>query len=546
MLRVLSKIKKEKLIEIINKDEYERILDLSSTCQCGDDEKYDNEKLAEYLCSFYGNELLYNAGVRRIILESLPYDELLKLASQFKVSHFKTPYDIAFSIANSNWTYKSTLVQIFARDLKVPSEYLPSCTSGEEAVELLDPIDVLPPLLEYQDKMKESMLSLFKGDSGRALLQLPTGAGKTRTIVETIIKYLVETEYIGSGKSVIWLAHTDELCRQAVDTFKYIWQKKGNQTVKLVRLWGKYKPQIYDFYGAFIVSSFQTMYSMLKHKRANYEELAKTCDMLIIDEAHKILAPTYKSVMDGFLANDNIKIVGLSATPGRGSDQYYDNIALAKLFNKNLLRPDFGEDDAITALRKLGVLSKVKRIVKDAPHVIRLTNSEQDSACTYLDLPNSVLKKLAQDDDRNKLIISIINEQIKNNNPCLVFACSVDHARLLCAAVNIHGYKAATVDSTMRIGVRRKNIEDFRQGKTDVLFNYGVLSVGFDAPRIRTVIIARPTNSVVLYSQMIGRGLRGPLMGGTEYCNVVDIKDNYENFGDVEEVYDYFTGYWEK
>jgi len=45
---------------------------------------------------------------------------------------------------------------------------------------------------------------------------------------------------------------------------------------------------------------------------------------------------------------------------------------------------------------------------------------------------------------------------------------------------------------------------------------------------------------------MVGRGLRGPLMGGTEHCDLIDIKDNYENFGDVDNVYEYFSDYWEK
>ena len=83
-----------------------------------------------------------------------------------------------------------------------------------------------------------------------------------------------------------------------------------------------------------------------------------------------------------------------------------------------------------------------------------------------------------------------------------------------------------------------------RENKIDAIFNYGVLSTGFDAPNIKTVVIARPTTSIVLYSQMIGRGIRGTLVGGTGECRVVDIKDNVSNFGQVEEVYRYFDSYW--
>jgi hypothetical protein len=73
-------------------------------------------------------------------------------------------------------------------------------------------------------------------------------------------------------------------------------------------------------------------------------------------------------------------------------------------------------------------------------------------------------------------------------------------------------------------------IEEFRAGRLQFLCNYGVLTTGFDAPKIRAVIIARPTTSVVLYEQMIGRGMRGPLNGGTEECQVIDLQDNIARF----------------
>jgi superfamily II DNA or RNA helicase len=59
-----------------------------------------------------------------------------------------------------------------------------------------------------------------------------------------------------------------------------------------------------------------------------------------------------------------------------------------------------------------------------------------------------------------------------------------------------------------------------------VLCNYGVLTTGFDAPRVRAVVIGRPTASRVLYEQMIGRGMRGPRFGGTDECLVIDLDDN--------------------
>jgi len=77
----------------------------------------------------------------------------------------------------------------------------------------------------------------------------------------------------------------------------------------------------------------------------------------------------------------------------------------------------------------------------------------------------------------------------------------------------------------------------------DILCNYGVLTTGFDAPKVEAVVIARPTDSPVLYEQMIGRGMRGPLNGGTVECRIVDLIDHIERFGG-QMAYTRFLEYW--
>jgi len=89
---------------------------------------------------------------------------------------------------------------------------------------------------------------------------------------------------------------------------------------------------------------------------------------------------------------------------------------------------------------------------------------------------------------------------------------------------------AAVIIGETRRATRRHLIDEFRAGRVQVLCNYGVLTTGFDAPKVRAVVIARPTTSVVLYEQMIGRGMRGPLNGGTEMCTVIDLADNISRF----------------
>ncbi|MBQ2048552.1 MAG: hypothetical protein II487_06185, partial [Schwartzia sp.] len=82
-----------------------------------------------------------------------------------------------------------------------------------------------------------------------------------------------------------------------------------------------------------------------------------------------------------------------------------------------------------------------------------------------------------------------------------------------------------------------------RESSVNILINYEVLTTGFDSTNIRCVFITRPTQSIVLYSQMLGRGLRGPMMGGNEECLLVDIKDNLGKY-DADMAFGHFDSYW--
>jgi DNA repair protein RadD len=126
-----------------------------------------------------------------------------------------------------------------------------------------------------------------------------------------------------------------------------------------------------------------------------------------------------------------------------------------------------------------------------------------------------------------------------------VFACTVEHSRLLAAALTLEGCSAGHLDSSLSRSARQEVVRRLHAGSLSVLVNYGVLSTGFDAPEISAVVITRPTTSVVLYSQMVGRGLRGPESGGAAKCVLIDVKDNFHSFGAVDDVYAAFAGYWQ-
>jgi superfamily II DNA or RNA helicase len=143
----------------------------------------------------------------------------------------------------------------------------------------------------------------------------------------------------------------------------------------------------------------------------------------------------------------------------------------------------------------------------------------------FEDIHINVLQKLGEEHRRNNRILQRILE-LDPKWPVLLFACSVQHAQAMASLLQHAGRSAACVLGSTRPSTRRALIERFRDRRLSVLCNYGVLTTGFDAPKVRCVVVARPTASSILYEQMVGRGMRGTEFGGTERCLVIDVDDN--------------------
>ena len=141
------------------------------------------------------------------------------------------------------------------------------------------------------------------------------------------------------------------------------------------------------------------------------------------------------------------------------------------------------------------------------------------------------LRSLGRAHDRNRRILEHVS-RLPVDWPVLIFAASVEHAEDLAVELTMSGVPSAAITGETRAGVRRNAIDRFRRGELRVLTNYGVLTTGFDAPSVRAIYVTRPVYSPLLYQQMIGRGLRGPLNGGEERCLIVNVEDNVDQFGE--------------
>ncbi|GGG67085.1 hypothetical protein GCM10011374_34090 [Kocuria dechangensis] len=405
--------------------------------------------------------------------------------------------------------------------------------------EVLGPV-VLKPLHDYQEDVGRQIRSLLQGktEHWRGLLMLPTGAGKTRAMTESLVGHVSATE---GNFVIVWVAQSIELCEQAIDSWKYVWQAVGatGQRMAISRFWGGMadatEPE--DVKLHLVVGTPDTTVRIADSpsKSKDYDWLFKA-DVLVFDEAHGTTGPSYTRILEAFGRNPRQRskpLLGMSATPFKGTNEEKTK-QLVNRFGGNLIQPSqFTSKTAHQYLQELGVLSRVHHEVIDGMELRPLPAPRDQSP---LDEPVAMkelqldLKAVAANEERNRVLIEDILQRGPDRSS-IVFAASVDHAHALAATLTYMGLKSASISGETSGAARRAAIEDFRRGEIRVLTNYNVLSEGFDAPGVDTVYVGRPTFSPNRYLQMIGRGLRGPKNGGSEWTTIVNVRDNVEQFG---------------
>jgi superfamily II DNA or RNA helicase len=495
----------------------------------------DREFLARIYEAYYGVDFLTRSASRRRLLDYVPADKLQELGTRLELNTKKPFKELADRIARLPWGANET-TRTFLEFFGYPPDYMPDESTMPPSEESIAPL--LPPLKvlqDYQSSLYFRCRDLLTPPNARFLIQMPTGSGKTRTAMELIASYFNEAP----NRTVLWLAHTEELCAQATISFKEVWRHVGKTPVTLHRCWGPYTPTFPVAPSSLIVAGFSKLHSLRQTGCTS-----PGANLIVVDEAHKVLAPTYAAAID-WAKTLSTRVIGLSATPGRGTTAGEENTALADFFNNQIAGIDTDGQGVIEFLQGRGILARAEREVLMTNVTFHLDREEWQKLEDELEYSRSFLQRIAENHERNRIIIEKLWEVSQEDPQVLVFATSVEQSRLLCAMMLYRGISAAHVDGNTSPETRRAVIAKFRRGEIKFLFNYEVLTTGFDAPGIDVVFIARPTKSLVLYSQMVGRGMRGPAVGGTPYFRLIDVVDNIIDYsGNLDDVYEYFADYW--
>ena len=358
-----------------------------------------------------------------------------------------------------------------------------------------------------------------------AMLHMPTGAGKTRTAMSIVTRHLREHGPAG----VIWFASTMELIDQAADAFAQAWEAHGDAKCELW-LWRSnnenFDPDFAGRRNRLLVTGLQKLCAAQRDNPELLRKLRGWVSLIVFDEAHQSIAPKYRETVERLRKDSNCRLLGLSATPGRAdSREDSDTSALVEFYG--------GQKIPITApngANPVKFLTAKGYLAKALFHQLNFDFPKGEVNLEGDDYGAEMLNAAGRNLQRNLFIVEKTAETMKKHRRVIVFAPSVASAQFCAAWLNAqHSTKqiACALDASTPENQRKSALRRFREDNAEriALFNFGILTAGFDAPRTSAVIIARPTKSVILYSQMVGRAIRGVKSGGNATAEILTVAD---------------------
>ncbi|NWQ43317.1 DEAD/DEAH box helicase family protein [Bacillus sp. EB106-08-02-XG196] len=394
------------------------------------------------------------------------------------LEEYRTNYD-KYHLKHPNLVRKWT--ELEEQELMLPAKK----NSPEKPEVVLEPTatygEILPRFAQIE--ALEELNKTLEEEYNKALVVMATGLGKT---------YLAGF-FAQNFKKILSIAHREEILNQARDSFKRIMPEKQ---------YGIYNGKIKEGGADAIFASIYTL-SIKKHlERFRADEF----DLIIVDEFHHAAADSYKRALDYFQPKF---LLGITATPDRN-----DNKDVYALCDGNVaFRLDFLE-----AINRHWL----------APFTYYGVYDDTDySQITWLG-NRYAEEELLQVQLREDLAQEILKAwEDKKQNRTLGFCSSIKQADYLSNYFNKHGYHTVSLHSQQTGISRNLAISQLAKGELDIIFTVDLFNEGVDIPAVDTLLFVRPTESLTVFTQQVGRGLR--LHSNKEKCVIIDLIGNYRN-----------------
>jgi superfamily II DNA or RNA helicase len=492
-------------------------------------------------------------SIRRALLEALDDDALGALHERLRGRPMANRKSAELELARFKWTRGSASALRIVRAVGLPDAFAGVRTKRDREAEYdVEPIGALPPLKAFQRGILRELRRLLDGER-RAMVSSFTGTGKTRMGMEYVVDALLGDD---DAPLVVWVAQKGELLEQACEAIEQVWPWRGQECgepLHVCRYWdGNQFEEELARRPTLVVASSQQILARLGSGDAFVRTALSRARLLVIDEAHHALARGHRELIEEYETLRKpraARTLGLTATPGRSNLlDPEESRKLAELFARTLVVPKVaGRGGALAWFQREGYLSQIRHRQVEIPSQVAQTLGKRRIADTdqsgYRDFTQEFLEVVGEDSTRNRAILERLTSLDRERRQMLVFCCNVAQAELLAQALVVQGTPAGVIHHGVDPRDRHHTVAQFRRGELRLLFNVEVLTTGFDAPRVDTIVMCRPTLSRVLYEQMVGRGMRGPKMGGTEWCEIVDFTSNFGTFREPQ-AWEYFWEEW--
>lgn len=312
---------------------------------------------------------------------------------------------------------------------------------------------------------------------------LPTGSGKTIVFSSVSRDFL----YRFKGNRALILVNNRKLANQTKAAFHMVWPEVAVGIVQA---------KLNEADRQIVVASVPTLSRLNRLMQFGREDF----DLVIVDEAHHAQAQTWRQILRYFQPK---LLLGVTATPTSDS---------VKVFGGNIVYKK-----TLLELIKAGYLPPIIGI-RIGTHVDLSGVTIRDG-----DYDEKELASILNTENRNELLVATWQKYAKNRHT-IVFSVTVEHSIELARVYQAAGIDARYIHSKMGEAEKEKILDDFTHRRFPVLLNYGMVAEGYDIPSVNCVMMARPTLSWVLYSQMMGRGARD--YPGKRDLLVIDAADN--------------------
>lgn len=353
-------------------------------------------------------------------------------------------------------------------------------------------------LRDYQIEGKAKIYQMWT-QMRSIMYQMPTGTGKTKLFVSIARDLFDWGAQRKTAVKILFLAHRIELLDQISENLGIKYNLAHAMIASQNREQKNYPLQI---------ASVQTLIRRLDRWAD------KDFDVIIIDEAHHVKADSYKKILRAF---PRAKVLGVTATPYRMSHESF--------------RPEF--DELITS-------APVAKFIKDKwlcdyeYYSIRPESRIQMdiNSISRFALDGDYLDEAAADIlDKDEIRAGIVStyERYAKGKKGIIYTITKAHNVHICSQFIAKGYKAVAIDDKTPAETRKQYVDDFRRGKIEIICNVNIFSEGFDCPDLEFIQLARPTKSLSMYLQQVGRGLR--LAEGKDKLIILDNVGLYNRFG---------------